>query len=403
MYKLVLSLFLSFFFSFWTLTAQNKDEHYTVIVSLDAFRWDYPQMYNTPNLDKMAEEGVKATMIPSYPASTYPNHYTIATGLVPDHTGLINNTFWDVKKQQQFSMRNLATRNNPEYYRGEPIWITAQKQGIKTGTVYWVGSDICIQNSHPTYYHVYDKQPRLTFEERVNEALSLLNKPETERPRLVMIYFEEPDGVTHHYGPRSPEAQRIVFRMDSLVGMLREGIAALPFSQNVNLIVTADHGMTEISADRVVYMNKYIKPEWCEMIDGHTPTSIFTKPTCRDSVYNALKEVAHIRVWKKEEIPAELNYGSSEYVGDIVVAPELGWQFTDKPLRLKGAHGYFPESPDMQVVFRACGPDFKQKYESKGFINVDIYPLLAHLLRITPVQTDGQFKRVEDLLRNHNN
>ena len=104
-------------------------------------------------------------------------------------------------------------------------------------------------------------------------------------------------------------------------------------------------------------------------------------------------------MWKKEEIPAKLNYGSSDRIGDIVVAPELGWQFTDVPRALKGAHGYFPQSPDMQVMFRACGPDFKAGYESKGFVNVDIYPLLAHLLKITPEKTDGQFERIKDILK----
>ena len=134
-------------------------------------------------------------------------------------------------------------------------------------------------------------------------------------------------------------------------------------------------------------------------MDGRTPTSIFTKPEYRDSVYNALKDVPHIHVWKKEEIPAELNYGSSDRIGDIVVAPELGWQFTDVPRALKGAHGYFLQSPDMQVMFRACGTDFKAGYESKGFVNVDIYPLLAHLLKITPEKTDGQFERIKDILK----
>lgn len=399
MYKSILSLCVYLFFVLSNAVAQHKDTHYTVIVSLDAFRWDYPQMYHTPYLDQMAEEGVSATMLPSYPASTYPNHYTLATGLVPDHNGIINNSFWDTKNQRQFSMGNPSTRNNPYYYRGEPIWVTAQKQGVKTGNIYWVGSDIAIQKTYPTYYRVYAEKPRLTFEQRVDATLALLNKPEVERPRLVMLYFEEPDGVTHHHGPRSPEAGRIVFRMDSLVGMLRKGIAALPFAKDVNLIVTADHGMTEISTERVVNMNQYLKPEWCEMIDGRTPTSIFTKPAFRDSVYNTLKSVAHIKVWKKEEIPAELNYGTSEFVGDIVVAPELGWQFTDEPRRLKGAHGYFPQSPDMQVMFRACGPDFKKGYKSKGFVNVDIYPLLAQLLGITPAKTDGEMERVQDLLQ----
>lgn len=381
------------------LNAKNPAPHYTVIVSLDGFRWDYPTLYQTPNLDRMGQDGVKAVMLPSYPASTFPNHYTLATGLVPDHNGIINNTFWDVKNNRQYSMGDSATRYNPEYYLGEPIWTTAQKQGLKTGNMYWVGSDIAIKGSYPTYYREWAAKPFLTFEQRIDSVLSWLQKPEEERPRLVMLYFEEPDGSGHHNGPRSKGTGIVVQHMDSLMGILRTGLESLPIAKDINLIITSDHGMTEISRERVVDMNQYLKPEWCEVVDGRTPTSIFSKAGYRDSIYNTLKNVAHIHVWKKEEIPAELNYGSSDRVGDIVVAPELGWQFTDVARELAGAHGYFPQSPDMQVMFRAIGPDFKKGYTAKGFVNVDIYPLLSYLLQIVPEKTDGQFERIRDILK----
>ena len=300
-----------------SLNAATPETHYTVIVSLDGFRWDYPDMYKTPNLDRMAADGVKAVMLPSYPASTFPNHYTLATGLVPDHHGIINNTFWDVKNRRQYSMGDSATRNNPEYYLGEPIWITAQKQGVKTGNMYWVGSDIAIKKSHPTYYRPWNAKPFLTFEQRIDTVLTWLQKPEPERPRLIMLYFEEPDGSGHHNGPCSLPTGAVVQHMDSLVGVLRKKIEALPFGKDINLIVTSDHGMTDISPERVVNINDYVKPEWCEVIDGRTPTSIFSKPEYRDSICNALKKAAHIRVWKKEEIPAELHYGSSDRIGGI--------------------------------------------------------------------------------------
>jgi len=373
-------------------------KHYTVIVSLDGFRWDYPDLYDTPNIDEMAKKGVSAIMLPSFPASTFPNHYTLATGLVPDHNGIINNSFWNPQTQKRYSMSDSATRYNPVYYLGEPIWITAQKQGVKTGVLYWVGSDIAIKDTYPSRYKVWNDIPRSTFAQRVDTALSWLNKPEEERPQLIMLYIEEPDGVGHNFGPKSEETGKVVHYVDSLMGVLSKQIAALPFADQVNLIVTSDHGMTDISRDRVVDATLYINPDWCELVDGTTPTSIFTKEGYRDSVYNVLKDVEHIHVWKKEEIPAELNYGSSDRIGDIVVAPELGWQFTNKVRDSKGAHGYFPQSPDMQVMFRAYGPDFKQGYTADTFVNVDIYPLLANLLNIQPEETDGQFGRVEKML-----
>lgn len=398
MHKLMTTAF-GLFCLLISLNAQNTKQHYTVIVSLDGFRWDYPTMYETPHLNRMGQEGVKAVMLPSFPASTFPNHYTLATGLVPDHNGIINNTFWDVKNNRQYSMGDSATRYNPEYYLGEPIWITAQKQGLKTGNLYWVGSDIAIKGTYPSYCKKYNVRPLLSFEQRIDSTLAWLQKPEEDRPRLIMLYFEEPDGSGHRNGPCSKETGAVVQYMDSLMGVLRAGIEKLPFAENINLIVTSDHGMAEISKERVVNMNQYLNPEWCEVIDGRTPTSIFSKAGYRDSIYNKLKDVPHIRVWKKEAIPAELNYGSSDRVGDIVVAPEVGWQFTDVARSHKGAHGYFPQDKEMQVMFRAIGPDFKKGYTSTGFVNVDIYPLLAYLLQIVPEKTDGQFERIKGILK----
>lgn len=398
MYKLIISIF-SLLLFLMPLNALNPKQHYTVIVSLDGFRWDYPTMYKTPNLDRMGQEGVKAVMLPSYPASTFPNHYTIATGLVPAHNGIVNNTFWDASNKRHYSMGDSATRNNPDYYLGEPIWVTAQKQGLKTANMYWVGSDIAIKGTHPTYYRMWAANPHLSFEQRIDTVLTWLQKPEEERPRLTMLYFEEPDGSGHHNGPCSKETGTVVQYVDSLMGVLRNRIESLPFADNINLIVTSDHGMMDISPERIVNMNQYLKSEWCEVIDGRTPTSIFSKVGYRDSIYNALKEVAHIHVWKKEEISAELKYSESDRIGDIVVAPELGWQFTDVARSTKGAHGYFPQSPEMQVIFRAVGPDFKKGYTSTNFVNVDIYPLLSYLLQIVPEKTDGEFERIKGILK----
>ena len=382
-------------------TSKNlHDENITVIVSLDAFRWDYPQIHDTPWLDSIARAGVSATMLPSYPASTFPNHYTIATGLVPDHHGIVNSQFWDSERGVMYSMGDPETRNNPDYYGGEPIWATAERQGVRTGNVYWVGSDIPIGGVLPTYYKNWYDEPRLDYCERVDEALRLLSLPEAERPRLVMVYFDDPDWTSHEFGPRGIETGVMVHYLDSLMGVLYTGIKDLPYGDKVNMIVTADHGMTDISDERFICIDDYVKDEWVEHAVSTSPTSIFTKPGCRDSVINALKDVEHISVWKKEEVPAELVYGTSPHLGDIIVVPDLGWQFGWQPRGLVGAHGYSPQESDMQVMFRACGPDFKEGYAAPArHVNVDIYGLLCHLLGIEPQPTDGDFSRVEPLLK----
>lgn len=387
------------FYFLWCIALfAQAEKHYTVIVSLDGFRWDYPQMYETPFFDQMAREGVKATMIPSFPSKTFPNHYTMATGLVPDHHGIVANSFWDPERKEVYKMNKPATRNDASYYGGEPIWVTAQKQGIKTGNVYWVGSDIAVKGEQPTYYQVYDKKPRLSQTERVAEVLRMLRLPEADRPQLVMLYFEDSDTYGHTYSPFSQETRKCIARLDALMRFLWEGLQSLPFAKDVNLIVTSDHGMATVSADRFVPIKHLLKEEWYTLIDGNLPAQIYTQPQFRDSVYHALKDLNHVRVWKKEDIPAYLNYGSNPRVGDIIVLPDLGWLVEEGNKTLPGAHGFDPTYDDMQVMFRACGPDFKKGYEAPKFRNVSIYSLLARLLQITPEKTDGCLEEVENML-----
>ena len=374
----------------------QQKRNLTIVVSLDAFRWDYPTIYNTPWLDSIAANGVAATMVPSYPSSTFPNHFTLATGLVPDHHGIVNSQFWAPEKGELFSMGDSATRYNPYYFGGEPIWVTAKKQGVKSASIYWVGSDVAIQGLYPDYYLRWDNEPRLTYPQRVEEALRIAKLPESERPSLLMVYFDEPDWTTHHYGPIAEESEAVIEQLDSLMGILYRGLKELDYG--VNLIVTSDHGMTEISDEKFISIEQTVNPDWVERIVSTNPTTIFCKEGCRDSLFNQLSKVKHISVWRKEEVPAHLNYGTSNHLGDIIVAPDLGWQFATTPRGLKGAHGYDINEPDMQIIFRACGPDFKRGYTlPHSFSNVDLYSILAELLKIEPAKTDGSLEKVQEL------
>lgn len=374
----------------------QQKRNLTIVVSLDAFRWDYPTIYNTPWLDSIAANGVAATMVPSYPSSTIPNHFTLATGLVPDHHGIVNSQFWAPEKGELFSMGDSATRYNPYYFGGEPIWVTAKKQGVKSASIYWVGSDVAIQGLYPDYYLRWDNEPRLTYPQRVDEALRIAKLPESERPSLLMVYFDEPDWTTHHYGPIAEESEAVIEELDSLIGILYRGLKELDYG--VNLIVTSDHGMTEISDEKFISIEQTVNPDWVERIVSTNPTTIFCKEGCRDSLFEQLSKVKHISVWRKEEVPAHLNYGTSNHLGDIIVAPDLGWQFATTPRGLNGAHGYDINEPDMQIIFRACGPDFKRGYTlPHSFSNVDLYSILAELLKIEPAKTDGSLEKVQEL------
>ena len=381
------------------LTMQAK-KTYTIVVSLDGFRWDYPQKYKAPNITKMGQEGVWTNMLPSYPASTFPNHYTIATGLVPDHHGIVNNTFWDPATQTTFSSGNPETNGNGYYFGGEPIWLTAQHQGLHTSVVYWVGSDVAVKGEYPDSYKSYREPPLVEYYARVDTAMAHLKKSKKERPRLVMIYYDEPDAQGHYHGPDSPEVSKAVERVDSVIGYLRSEISKLKIAKKVNLIVLADHGMTSIGDERCVKPSDYINPEWYDHIVTGIPAFIFSKPQYRDSIAQALEHTPHVQYYKKEDVPALMQFGTNERAGDIVVVPDLGWQFSDVPKHQNGNHGYDPHDKEMWALFRAVGPSFKKGgYKANMFQNIDIYPLLCHLLKIKPAPVDGKLERIREILK----
>lgn len=389
-----------------SVACSSQKENYTVIISLDGDRWDYPDYYEMPFFDSLATVGVSARMEPSFPSSTFPNHYTMATGLVPDHNGLVNNSFWNPETGEGYAIRGTAARFDPRYYLGEPIWVTAQKQGVKCASLYWVGSDIPIQDTYPTYYRHWDEEPHWNFSERCDEIVRLMSLPEEERPRLVMGYFDEPDHQGHVHGPMAPETKAMCEEMDSLMHSLYLRLKALPHGDRINFILAGDHGMTQISKDRFVRATDYISLDWLDRFVGSTPASLWVKEGYVDSVYNALKDVEHIRVWKKGEVPEYLNYGTSNRVGDIIVCPDLGWQFGLNNGKNGGTHGYDCKEIDMMVAFRAVGPDFKVNYqapytegEQSSFRNIDLYPLLCHLLGVKPAPVDGKLERIQKILK----
>ena len=377
-------------------------DHYTVIVSLDGFRWDYPEAFDTPFLEQyFVKHGVKAVMMPSFPSKTFPNHYTLATGLYPDHHGILANKFKIRSTGKIYSLSKSETRSDPQYYGGDPIWLTARRQGVITATVYWVGSDVPIKGGYANYWKNYQTKPLLTFDERVNEVVRLLSLPEAERPHLVMAYFEEPDHAGHNNGPVTMATRRSVEHLDSLLSGLWHRIQSLSHGTQVNLIVTGDHGMTWLSRYRLIRPSYYLKDEWVERIDGDYPALITArKPKYVDDIVRALQDVPHLRAWKRGELPSYLHYGTHENTADVVVLPDVGWTFDEKVPTIQGSHGFDHTCSDMLVAFRAVGPDFKQGFvREQYFRNVCVYPLLAHLLGVEPSPNDGSLAEVQDLLR----
>ena len=384
----------------WQGWAAGRD-NYTVIISLDGLRWDYLDTYDVPFLNQMAHEGVKAVMQPSFPSKTFPNHYTLATGLTPDHHGIIANNFWDRERGVEFSLGNKVARADGRYYGGDPVWLTAKHQGVKTATVFWVGSDVAVNGEHPTYWRDYQTE-QLDFPGRVDEIIRLLKLPENERPHLVMAYFEEPDRSGHDYGPMHRMTRRALEDLDLLLSNLWARIQLLPIASQVDFIVTGDHGMASVDPKRFVDIDDVLPKHWYERFCNDYPTLIYASaPQYIDSICNALQGVDHIRAWKRADVPTYLGYGTNKNMGDVVVLPDVGWLFADKPSKKqRGSHGFDHLAADMQVGFRAVGPDFKVGYEKPDrFGNVCIYPLLCYLLGVTPSPNDGSLDEVRDMLR----
>jgi predicted AlkP superfamily pyrophosphatase or phosphodiesterase len=291
----------------------SSERQYVLVLSMDGFRWDYPEKANTPNLDKIAANGVRAkAFIPSFPTKTFSNHYSMATGLYTENHGIVLNKFFanDLGKKYKIT--------SPEFYSGEPIWATAVRQGVKSASYFWLGSEAPTEKGLPTYYLEYNQS--VPFEQRIDSVVSWLKLPENDRPQLILWYMHEPDATGNEYGPFSIEIKQKVEYLDSLVGVFYNNIKELPIADNINLIFTSDHGMGEISSDRAVYIDDYVKDEWLDLVEGANPVFLLdVKNEYYDTVYSIISKIPNINAWRREEVPARLHYSNNIRIKDFVL------------------------------------------------------------------------------------
>ena len=392
-------LSLTFFLLTSLLYSQSDKNAYVVLVSMDGFRWDYARQFNLPNLKQIAKEGVHAkSMRPSYPSKTFPNHYSIVTGLYPDHHGIINNAFYDTALNESFSLSTNA-KNDSRFYGGNPIWNVAEQQGVKTASFFWPGSDT--DQKRPTYYKNYDD--KISYGTRIDTVIKWLQLPEKERPHLITLYFDEPDHTGHDFGPLSPENKKMVIKMDSIMGQLSSKLNQLAIGKQINLIIVSDHGMTDISNDKKVAILDYIKPEWLGYKTVINPImSLEAKAGFQDSIALALKKVPHIKFWKSTDVPKRLHYGTNPRVHDFVIEAKKGYSLVSKrDQNIKGGtHGYDNKEKDMHAIFYAKGPAFKVDKKVGTFQNVSVYPLIARILGLQIDEVDGKLSDVKTMLVN---
>ena len=361
-----------------------------IVVGVDGFRRSYFDTDSLPVLHALGQTGVVAEgMIPSFPTLTFPNFYALATGLYPEHSGIVNNSFYDPDFHESFSMGGSAVQD-ARWWWGEPIWVTAAKHDERSGVYFWVGSEAPVGGMHPTYWNHYDGS--VPFDARVDQVLAWLDLPAAQRPALMMVYFQEPDGAGHRYGPGAPETAAAAARVDSAIGRLTDGLRARGMYDKTNIIVVADHGMAATSPDRVVYLDDAVDSA-AVRVDAISPVLLIQARDGNNAALLArLRKLSHITAWLKADVPARLHYNEGRRIPAIVAVADDGWTVAwrhGRPVRAGGAHGFDNANLSMRALFVAHGPAFRPGTTIPAFPNVDVYDLMAHLLNVAPATNDG--------------
>lgn len=375
-----------------------------ILISLDGFRWDYIERYAPPTLQRLAARGVQADrLIPVFPSKTFPSHYSAVTGLYPEHHGIISNTMYDAEMDARFSLSLREAIIDQRWWGGEPIWVTAEKQGRTAATYFWPGSEAPIQGIRPTYWFEYDG--RIPGEERIEQVLAWLDAPKDERPDIITLYFSDVDGAGHRHGPDSREVEEAIERVDAYLGQLVAGLEDRGTLDEVNLIITSDHGMAATSPERVIILDDYFDPDEAHIVDFSPVLMMYPPEGHADEIYDALSRNPHLEVFRKDELPERFHLDHPRTPPLIAVADE-GWVITtrasheENPDRFRGgAHGYDNLAESMGGIFIAHGPAFKSGETVDAFEIVHLYDVMCELLGLKPAPNDGDAKALAGILR----
>uniref|UniRef100_A0A0X3NH11 Bis(5'-adenosyl)-triphosphatase enpp4 n=1 Tax=Schistocephalus solidus TaxID=70667 RepID=A0A0X3NH11_SCHSO len=387
-----------------------------ILISLDGFRHDYIEKAiaaerNVSAFLKLAEQGFRANKVKSVMISlTFPSHFSLATGRYSETHGLVGNTFYDKDLNDTFKYTNPTKNMESKWFTtngNEPIWITNQRHGGKTGMIYWPGSD-ARYNGTMQYvsFGLYSGAPTLRF--RVDRIMEWITQPDVN---FCMLYFNQPDSAGHKFGPNSEEVLDAIEQTNDGIAYLMQRIEQEQFpGEKPNVIVTSDHGMTAVSNKMVVNVSSVLSPSDYKFgVDG-SPANLGIwlndngQPSA-DDICNKLKSLQHITVYKKADIPKSYHYGNNARVPDIVVIADLGWMIqsdASKPYdeNLRGMHGYNNSESDMHPFLVAAGPGIKKVGLIDNFHQVDVYPLVCLLLGLNkPNRIDGEVRRVVPFLK----
>ena len=368
-----------------------RDRPYVVLVSFDGFRPDYLHRFHTPSFARLAARGARADgLVTVFPSVTFPGHYSIATGLYPEAHGIVGNRFFDPLRDDEFDYRGDDARDG-SWWGGEPIWVTAEMQGMVTAAFFFPGTEADIGGVRPSHWRPYDGG--VPNAERIAQVLAWLALPDGERPHLVTLYFSLVDRAGHDLGPDAPGMRQSVEAADRLLGRLLDGVDALPHAARVALVVVSDHGMAAPDPDRLTVLPDVADLSGVRLVAAGPAMSVHVGEPARS---RALRDelnagLPHARAYLRAEIPARLHVRGSPRIGDILVIPEgrglVGFRRVVERVRLllrPGMHGWDPHLPAMHGIFLAAGPGIEAGVTLPPVEAVDVYPLVSHLLGLTP-------------------
>jgi predicted AlkP superfamily pyrophosphatase or phosphodiesterase len=344
-------------------------------------------------------------LVPVFPTKTFPNHYSIVTGLSAEHHGIVSNNMYDPEFDATFSLGDRDAVRDPRWWEGEPIWVTAELQGVTTAAFFWPGTEAPIKGIQPTHWKVYDDD--VPNGERVRQVLAWLELPEPTRPRLVTLYFSSVDHAVHRFGLESAEALAAMASVDSALAVLVHGLERRGLRDRVNLVVVSDHGMAATSPDRLIFLDDAVDLAAVRVSDWSPVAALWPAPEQEEQVVRGLRAAStHWRVYRKAEIPERFHYREHRRIAPVIAVADEGWEittrerFTWSPDSWSGAtHGWDPELPSMQALFVAAGPAFAEGLVVPAFQNVHIYELLCAVLRLEPAPNDGSVDSVRVMLR----
>lgn len=378
-----------------------------IMISLDGCRADYLNRNQMPTLNMLASEGVKSeALIPVFPTKTFPNHYTIVTGLFPEHHGIVSNRFYDPETNMEFPGKDKIEALNGHWWGGEPIWLTAELQGQISATLFWPGAEAEIKGKRANYWRPYDKN--MPYIKRVNQVLEWLDLPVDKRPTLITLYIEELDSIGHDYGPSSPKVDKALATVDQAFKDLVIGLKDRDIFEQINLVITSDHGMADISSDRIIYLDDYLDLSEVKALDESPLAWIWPKQDQIKTTYNKLSKAhPNLTVYLKEEIPEKYHYRNNPRIPPIVAIADEGWSISthgimkslSRTFSSGGAHGYDPALSSMQGIFIAHGSAFKKNLVVPPFENVNVYNLVTTVLNLKPAPNDGCQDCFHDMLK----